>query len=133
MQRINEEKKGLMQLDGLHLMLDCFKCDSTILADKGKIYSFLDALPQKIGMKKLQNPTIVEYAGNDSWDRGGITGFVLIAESHISIHTFPHNGLLTADVYSCKGFDSKEVVSFFREFFKSKKERIQLAERSLEF
>jgi len=35
-------------------------------------------------------------------DPGGISGFVMIAESHISFHTFPKRRFITIDVYTCQ-------------------------------
>jgi len=122
-----------LKMHGIHLMIECFECDAGILADKDKITLFLEDLPSKIGMRALEKPRIVYYAGNGSWDKGGVTGFVLITESHISIHTFPKEGFFTADVYSCKEFDSSMVVSLFKEYFKSSRERVQVAKRELEF
>ena len=43
-----------------------------------------------------------DYRPNNKKDPGGLSGFVLIAESHISIHRFPRRGFVTADVYSCQ-------------------------------
>ena len=50
---------------------------------------------------------------------GGVTGIVVLAESHISIHTFPARRFLSADVYSCRhGMDQEAVKRFFAEKFK---------------
>ncbi|MFH1390913.1 MAG: adenosylmethionine decarboxylase [Candidatus Diapherotrites archaeon] len=133
MQSTSNATEEKILLNGTHLMLECFDCDKELLSDKRKITSFLGELPSKIGMRILKEPIVVDYEGNDSWDKGGITGFVLITESHISIHTFPSEGFFTADVYSCKQFEVEGVISLFKEFFKSKKERIQVAKRELEF
>lgn len=128
-----EKQAKLMKLEGLHLMLECFECDKELLKNSEKIKEFLSKLPHKIEMNKLEEPHIINYKGNGSWDKGGITGFVLIAESHISIHTFPHNGFLSADVYSCKPFNAEKVVAYFKEYFGSKREKVQIAKRELEF
>ncbi|MCR4335586.1 MAG: S-adenosylmethionine decarboxylase [archaeon] len=125
------EEKIMMK--GTHLMFECFECDKKLLNDKKKITSFLEALPAKINMRILKGPIVVDYKGNDSWDKGGITGFVLINESHISIHTFVHEGFFSADVYSCKHFEVEGIILLFKEFFKSKREKIQIVERELEF
>ena len=133
MQYTSNKTEEKILMNGTHLMIECFDCDKELLNNKQKITSFLDVLPNKIGMRALKEPVVVDYKGNDSWDKGGITGFVLITESHISIHTFPHEGFFTADVYSCKQFEVEGVIALFKEFFKSKKERIQVAKRELEF
>lgn len=122
-----------IRLDGTHLMLDCFRCDKKALADEEHIKKFLNELPEALGMKKLITPYTISYPGGDSWDKGGITAIMLIAESHISIHTFPQDGFFTADVYSCKPFDIDRALSLFRHYFKGKDEKIKIAKRELEF
>ena len=127
-----EKGKETISLDGTHLMADLKGCDKKILGNSEKVREFLDTLPNMLGMKKMIKPYVVVYKGGDSWDKGGITGFMLIAESHISIHTFQHDGFLTADVYSCKPFDFKGAVAYMKEFFGSKEEKVQVAKRGLE-
>ena len=55
-----------------------------------------------LDMHPISEPVIVSVGPNNRKDPGGLSGFVLIAESHISIHTFPRRGFVTADVYSCQ-------------------------------
>lgn len=69
-------------------------------------------------MKKLSEPEIYFAEGNGGKDPGGWSGFVVIAESHISIHTFPGRQFVSADVYTCKnGMDVAFVERFFAEKF----------------
>ena len=73
---------------GVHLMVDGYGCDRAGLEDMGRIYNFLDAYPAEMEMTKIMPPYVFRYTGTvpEDW---GVSGFVLIAESHISIHTFP--------------------------------------------
>lgn len=114
------------------MMIDAFGCDKNSLDSKELIEKFLDRLPEILGMKKLISPYVVRYEGGETWDHGGITGFMLIAESHISIHTFPHDGFYTADVYSCKPFDAQTAVEFFKKEFSSKSEKVKVVKRDIE-
>lgn len=113
-------KKAKQVPFGLHLMLDAYNCDPKILNDKNIVYHILDILPEKIGMRKLMKPYVVFAEENDKRDPGGWSGFVMIQESHISLHTFVKRRFVTADVYSCKKFDAKEVIKYFEEVFKTK-------------
>lgn len=121
-----------ISLNGTHLMIDAFGCDKDALYCTEKISSFLSELPTLLGMKKLIQPYIVTYPGGETWDKGGITGFMLIAESHISIHTFPHDGFFTADVYSCKPFDTQLAISHFKKHFGSTQEKVKIVQRDIE-
>jgi S-adenosylmethionine decarboxylase len=57
---------------------------------------------------------------------------VLIAESHLAIHTWPERGVLWADVFSCKPFDSKIVVGALVKAFGIGHCKVQIIERDLE-
>lgn len=46
----------------------------------------------------------------------GWSTIAMVAESHIAIHTFPDQGFVTADVYSCKYFDFSIVENIFDQF-----------------
>jgi S-adenosylmethionine decarboxylase len=101
---------------GMHLMLDGFGCERRNLESERFIYRFLDEFPDDIGMTKIMRPIVLKYmgAGLGDW---GISGFVLIAESHVSIHTFPATGYASIDIFSCKSFDlnaaEREIVTRF--------------------
>ncbi len=101
---------------GLHLMLDGYGCDRSRLESEQFVYEFLDEFPENIGMTKLMRPYVFRYKGTDRSD-WGLSGFVLIAESHVSIHTFPASGYVSIDIFSCKSFDTaraeKEIVDKF--------------------
>jgi len=120
-----------IDLKGSHMMLDCSECDKRALASEEKILEFLERIPKELGFRKISEPKIVVYKGR-GWDKGGITGFVLIAESHVSIHTYPHDDFFTADIYSCKPFDTEKAIRIFREYFKQKKENIKIVKRELQ-
>jgi S-adenosylmethionine decarboxylase len=105
---------------GLHVMIDAYNCDQKPLGNKKIVYSLLNNLPKEIGMRKLMKPYVLSAEANDNKDPGGLSGFVMIQESHISIHTFVKRRFLTADVYSCKEFDTKKVVNYFKKIFKTK-------------
>ncbi|MDO8537884.1 MAG: adenosylmethionine decarboxylase [archaeon] len=104
---------------GMHLTLDCYKCNQQKLNDLNIIYEFLNNMPGEIGMTRISRPSVIRYEGG-GWDKGGITGFVLLAESHISIHTFPDHGFFTADVYTCSEFDAEKTAKRIADIFESK-------------
>ncbi len=89
---------------GSHLMLDCYGCPKEKLADMDIIFGVLDTLPEKIGLIKSMPPYVFKYQGKEE-SEWGLSGFVLIAEAHISIHTFPDEGHVFIDIFSGKEFD----------------------------
>jgi S-adenosylmethionine decarboxylase len=87
-----------------HLVVDAFVADGQRLGDVAAIFDLLDTLPERIGMTKIAPPYVFRYSGvkPEDW---GVTGVVIIAESHISIHTFAEHKRFHLDVFSCKPFD----------------------------
>lgn len=119
---------------GPHLTLDLYGCNKEKISDLKFIYSLLDQLPDLIGMKKISPPNLVFYAGTEgSFDKGGISGFVLIATSHISVHTFTEQEHVFFDIFSCKDFDVEKAEEYLREKCEAKKVDKNLFQRGLEF
>ena len=117
---------------GQHLTLDLSGCDKELLSDYDLIFNLLNELPKKIGMTKITQPYVFPYAGLVPEDKG-ITGVVIIAESHMSVHTFQEKGFVFIDVFSCKPFDVKYAEKYFEEAFKPKKVEKNCVTRGREF
>ncbi len=117
---------------GPHLMLDCYGCDKKKLEDVNFISKFLDELPSSIGMTKIMPPYTFRYSGlkPEDW---GISGVVLIAESHISCHTFPDKGYVTIDIFSCKDFDVETTAEYIVSAFEAKRFEKNFLMRGREF
>lgn len=106
---------------GEHVTIDGYGGNKELLNDKERVLSCLNDLPEKLGMHKLAEPNIYFAEGNDLKDPGGWTGVVIIAESHISIHTFPERRFLSVDVYTCKnGMDTQFIFNYFKDKFELK-------------
>jgi len=103
---------------GLHLTLDGYGGNPDKLNDGKLVKKILDELPGKVGMHKIYGPVTMDCPEFNEKDSGGHSGFVMIAESHISIHTFPARGFVSIDVYTCKnGLDNRYTVKYFKEAF----------------
>ena len=116
----------------MHLVIDGYGGDSTMLGDADAIYRFLDEYPDVIGMTKIMAPQVCTYAGQQPMDVG-ISGFVLIAESHISVHTFPRRRYVNIDVFSCKEFDAQQALEELRAMFALETVRSWTLNRGLEY
>jgi len=92
----------------MHLIIEGRGGDWHKLQDLPALYELLDTLPGRINMTKIMPPIVTRYVGvtPEDW---GISGFVMIAESHISVHTFPERGEVSIDVFSCKEYDPVHV------------------------
>ncbi len=117
---------------GPHLILEAYGCDKQSLADMNLMSQTLDAYPAKLDMTKIMPPYVFTYHGTveDDW---GVSGVVLIAESHISIHSFPEKGFVTLDIFSCRDFDVDAAIEYFCSVFKPESYEKQLLMRGREF
>ncbi|MEK9726664.1 MAG: S-adenosylmethionine decarboxylase [Candidatus Margulisiibacteriota bacterium] len=117
---------------GPHLMIDLFKCSVDALDSLNLCFDFLDQLPDKIGMTKITMPHVFPYEGLVPEDRG-ITGAVIIAESHITVHTFPLKSYAFIDIFSCKPFDTDMATQFCVDYFSAKEPDVHLTLRGKNF
>jgi len=115
--------KGKKQVEtiefGIHLMIDAYNCNEKDLDDANFVYSLLEGVVQEIDMHMLTLPYIVRAKGNNIKDPGGWSGFVIIEESHMSIHTFPKRRFASIDIYSCKYFDVEKTVALLKNKLKT--------------
>ncbi|MFA6214609.1 MAG: adenosylmethionine decarboxylase [Candidatus Micrarchaeia archaeon] len=114
--RGREERKEMF---GPHLTMDLYGCNKKKLKDVNFVFNFLDELPSMIGMTKIMPPYTFSYSGlkPEDW---GVSGIVLIAESHISIHTFPEKNYASLDIFSCKDFDVESATDIIASKFEAK-------------
>lgn len=101
---------------GPHLTIDAYGCDKARLGSLDCAFELLHDLPGRIGMVRITQPYVFPYAASDPRD-GGVTGFVVIAESHISVHTYPERGVVFVDVFSCRPFDTDAAKALICEAF----------------
>lgn len=103
---------------GEHITIDGYGGNFELLDNEESIRACFIDLVALLGMHSLYGPEIISAPDNLIKDPGGWSGFTIIAESHISIHTFPKRRFISADVYTCQnGLDSKVVTDFFMERF----------------
>jgi S-adenosylmethionine decarboxylase len=100
----------------MHLIIDGYARDPGKIRDTEFIHRFLDTYPRQIGMTKVSAPRVSQYNDTEHQEQG-ISGFVLLAESHISIHIFPERSYINIDVFSCKDFDPEQVVKCLEQQF----------------
>lgn len=100
----------------MHLTIDGYGDNPRLMQDEQFIYQLLDSYPTQIGMTKISPPHVFKYIGSKPED-WGISSFVFIAESHISIHTFVERCYINIDVFSCKDFNAEQVVKDFKDKF----------------
>ena len=79
---------------GKHLLLELYRCDYEKLNDE----SFLRCTLNRAA--KLANATVLNLISN-KFEPQGVTAIALLAESHISIHSWPESNYSAVDIFTC--------------------------------
>ncbi|OAM31557.1 MULTISPECIES: adenosylmethionine decarboxylase [Eikenella] len=80
---------------GCHGLLDLYGCPSALLRDEGYLKNALRQAAERIGA------TVLDSRFHTFGGEGGVTGVLLLAESHMSIHTWPEHGFAALDIFLC--------------------------------
>jgi S-adenosylmethionine decarboxylase len=93
-------------MKGKHYLIDLYNCNAVKINDPIFIEKLLtDA-------SNIARSTLLDLKLH-LFEPQGITGFALLAQSHISIHTWPENGYTAVDIYTCgKDTDPSEAAKF---------------------
>ncbi len=79
---------------GRHLIADFYDCDAAILADAENLEKiFLEAA-------KASGATVLQSVFR-KFNPQGVSGFMIIAESHMSVHTWPEHDYAAVDIFTC--------------------------------
>jgi S-adenosylmethionine decarboxylase len=81
---------------GCHLLADLFGVDAVLLADAALLGELLLASVAASALRAVADPVVVAFQPG-----GGVTGFVVLAESHIAFHSYPERGYLAVDIFTC--------------------------------
>lgn len=83
-------------MKGIHLIADLYHCQC-----KTEILTELTALEPQIVAAVEQAKMQVVGVRFHQFEPNGVTGVVLLPESHVAVHTWPEQGYVTLDVYVC--------------------------------
>ncbi len=99
---------------GTHLLVELRDCNPEILKDLSKVKEAL------VSAAKEAKATIVDVSFHE-FNPFGISGMVVIAESHLSIHTWPEYGYAAVDIFTCGDIIKPEIAAHYLiEQFESK-------------
>ncbi len=88
-------------MQGLHLTADLYQCaaDASLLIDEQALADLCRKATIASGLTLVAERwhTFPDYQG----EPGGVTGMLLLAESHLAVHTWPERSGVTLDVYVC--------------------------------
>ena len=110
---------------GREWVVEAFGCDSGALADPARLEALFDRLVRDLDL----NPV-----GDALWHvfppPGGITGLWLLAESHLTCHTFPEHGSLCLNLFCCTPRPDWDYASGLAEFFEAERVEVRRLPRA---
>ena len=118
----NNDKK-LSHL-GKHLLLELYRCDFEKLNDESYLRCSLNRAA------KVANATVLNLISN-KFEPQGVTAIALLAESHISIHTWPESNYSAVDIFTCGRNMLPELASqYLIEALKAEEHSLRVIERN---
>jgi S-adenosylmethionine decarboxylase len=93
---------------GKHLLADFYGVEAARLDDGDLLRRCMLAAASRCALTPVAPPVLHRFEG------GGVTAFLLLAESHIALHTYPERGFLALDIFSCGRGDPGEALEVFR-------------------
>ena len=99
---------------GRQLTIEYYKCDTNILLDKDVVEKAMLKAAEKSGA------TIISSSFND-FKPQGVSGVIIIAESHFTVHAWPEHDYAAVDIFTCGDkIDLEVAINSMKESFQSK-------------
>ena len=119
---LSDEKKLIHQ--SKNILLELYKCDCEKLNDESYLRCILNRA------SKLANATVLNLISN-KFEPQGVTAIALLAESHISIHTWPESNYSAVDIFTCGQNMMPELASqYLIESLMAKEHSLRVIERN---
>lgn len=124
---IENRYSGLInaKIAGKHLLLDLWGVNESILANK----EFNENLLKESARKACASILNTHFYQFDEGE--GLTGLIFLAESHISVHTWPEVNLATIDIYMCGNCNPKDCVDIILNSYKPKTYELNVIPRGI--
>lgn len=97
---------------GRHLIAELWGVDPDILKNESKVQNILE------DSARDAKATVLCSKFHHFGEEYGVTGVIILAESHISIHTWPEHGYAAIDIFMCGECDPREALPRIRREFK---------------
>jgi S-adenosylmethionine decarboxylase len=82
---------------GTEWLIEASGCREDALRDRGVLDGLFTRIIADLRLNPLHAPAWHVFPGP-----GGLTGFVMLTESHLACHTYPEHGLATFNLYCCR-------------------------------
>lgn len=109
---------------GRHLLLELRGCDRALLDDHAVVERSLRVAAEAAGA------TVVQSVFH-RFSPQGVTGVVVLEESHFSVHTWPESGYAAADFFTCGDCRPELAVSILRDAFRAESVEVMSLDRGV--
>ena len=82
---------------GTEWLVEAFNCDARALREPAVLQDVFAQIIRDLGLKTLGAPAWHKFGGE-----GGVTGLVMLTESHLVCHTYPEHRTATFNLYCCR-------------------------------
>lgn len=82
---------------GTEWLIEASGCDAATLRDVALLDGLFADVIRELDLHPLHDPTWHVFPGP-----GGVTGVVMLTESHLTCHTYPEHGVATLNLYCCR-------------------------------
>ena len=107
---------------GRHIILDLFDCPASLLQDPDRVRAIMKA--GALAMKA----TIVEEAFHH-FSPDGVSGVIIIKESHLTIHTWPEHNYAAVDIFTCGNMQMDAGLDYLMKAFKCERSDVRELKR----
>ena len=145
---------------GTHLVMDITSYNGEALKDEGKVSRYISNLIRLADMTCLVAPQTFKFPFDNEYKKfleklreegtsspiiderlemldynetegSGVTGFGILCESHVAVHTFPekHDPFMSVCLYSCKSFDADKIIEYTNKYWEVKDNHVVIMQR----
>jgi len=117
----NKEHMKGHSIDSWHILLDCYNVPYLSMEDIKAIL---------IGATEVGEARLLEVKLH-SFEGGGLTGVALLAESHITVHTWPENRYAAFDIFMCGDTDPHAAADWIKKSLSAERCEIIKCQRGM--
>ncbi|MCA9543292.1 MAG: adenosylmethionine decarboxylase [Myxococcales bacterium] len=113
-----------MDTQGTHLLAEYHGCPADALDDVKRVESILNDAAVAAGATVMQSAF-------HRFRPHGVSGVVILAESHLSVHTWPERGYAAVDLYTCGTVDAQAAHAWLARELRAERADLLWVERGL--
>ena len=111
-------------LHGVEWVIDAYGCDAAGLRDRTRVTALFERLIDELRLTPVAAPVWHVFPAP-----GGLTGFVVLAESHLACHTFPEFGSICVNVFCCRPRGDIDLARVMADVLGAKRTVVRAVER----